>query len=187
MYRAVALLALREQIPLDDAEALATVARGHEISFGTDGDLYLDGVRAGAAIRTPQVASAVVPIAAHPPVRQVVVALQRDLLQDGTWVADGRDIGTVVAPDAPLKVFLTADAHVRAERRHAELTAAGHHVSVHDVLTEIVGRDTADSQRATSPLAVADDAHVVDTGGLSVDQVTDRLVQLVRENLEGVG
>ena len=110
-------------------------------------------------------------------------ALQQQLLRVGDWVADGRDIGTVVCPDADLKVFLTARADERARRRHAELLSGGDDVLLGDVLQDIVRRDALDSTRAESPLIAADDAVLLDSSELSIDQVVDRLEQLVGESV----
>ncbi len=182
MYRAVALLAARANVPADDEAALAALAAGHEIRLEpiAGGErVLIDGSDVSGDIRLPAVTAAVSAVAAHPEVRAVVVAQQRDILRHGDWVADGRDIGTAVAPGAEVKVFLTADAAERARRRHAELAAGGDDVVLGDVLQDIVTRDAADSSRATSPLMVAPGAHVIDTSDLEIDEVVDRVVDLV--------
>lgn len=185
MYRAIALLALRQGVDLDDAEGLSRLARAHQIALRTtsEGDrVSIDGDDVTSAVRTPQVTDAVSQVASHRGVRIEIVALQQRLLRDGDWVADGRDIGTVVCPDADLKVFLTARADERARRRHAELLLGGDDVVLGDVLQDIVRRDALDTTRAESPLIAASDAVQLDTSELSVDQVVERLEQLVGES-----
>ena len=164
MYRCVALAELRgAEDPLSS-----------EIGLG-DGQVTLDGEDVTAEIRTPQVSARASEVAARPEVRGHLVALQRSMIRNGDYVAEGRDIGTVVAPDAELKVFLTASPEERAQRR-AEQTGA----DPAQVLAEQRERDARDETREHSPLAPADDALLVDTTGLSVDEVVERIAQLVQ-------
>ena len=158
MYRAVALSLLREP---GDA---ATRAREIEIDFGDP------------AIRTREVSEAASRVAQDPSVRTALVEKQRELMANGDWVAEGRDIGTVVAPDAELKVFLTADPEERARRRAAELGA-----DMEVVLRDQALRDEQDRSREHSPLEAAPDSVEVDTTGLSIDEVVDRIGELARE------
>ena len=159
MYRAVALQALR------NGSSPAEAARELDLELAKSPD-----------IRTPEVSEAASRVAKDPDVRAALVEKQRTLMNEGDWVAEGRDIGTVVAPDAELKVFLTADPRERAERRAAEL---GGDVEV--VLRDQALRDEQDRTREHSPLRPADGAVEVDTTGLSIDQVVDRISELVRE------
>ncbi|HEY8763556.1 MAG TPA: (d)CMP kinase [Solirubrobacteraceae bacterium] len=168
MYRAVALAALRA-----GAEP-AAVAGSVKIELG-DG-VRLDGRDVSAEIRTPEVSEAASRAASEPAVREAMVAQQRRMLSDGDWVAEGRDIGTVVAPQAELKVFLTADPHERARRRAAELGA-----DAATVLAEQQIRDQRDSTRELSPLAPAPGAVVLDTTGLGLDEVVAKVAELMRE------
>ena len=168
MYRAVALAALRA-----GAES-AAVAGSVKIELGEG--VRLDGRDVSAEIRTPEVSEAASRAASEPAVRQAMVAQQRRMLSDGDWVAEGRDIGTVVAPQAELKVFLTADPHERARRRAAELGA-----DAATVLAEQQIRDQRDSTRELSPLAPASGAVVLDTTGLSLDEVVAKVAELARE------
>jgi CMP/dCMP kinase len=168
MYRAVALAALRA-----GAEP-AAVAGSVKIELG-DG-VRLDGRDVSAEIRTPAVSEAASRAASEPAVREAMVAQQRRMLSDGDWVAEGRDIGTVVAPQAELKVFLTADPHERARRRAAELGA-----DAATVLAEHQIRDQRDSTRELSPLAPAPGAVVLDTTGLGLDEVVAKVAELTRE------
>ncbi len=164
MYRCIALAELRGA---EDPLACA-------IAFG-DGQVTLDGEDVTDQIRTPQVSARASEIAARPEVRGHLVALQRRMIRDGDFVAEGRDIGTVVAPDAELKVFLTASPQERAQRRAAQTGA-----DPAQVLAEQTERDERDSTRAHSPLAPAADALRVDTTGLGVDAVVARIAQLVQ-------
>jgi cytidylate kinase len=181
MYRCVALAA-RERG--GDAD-VARLARTLEISLGTDASgaerTLLDGRDVTEAIRAPEVSPAASRVAAEPDVRAALVAKQRALLARGDWVAEGRDIGTVVVPDAEVKVFLTASASERARRRAAELGA-----NASSVLAEQSARDERDATREHSPLAPAADAIVLDTTELDRAQVVARVVELVRRRRAGL-
>jgi cytidylate kinase len=190
MYRSVALAALERgggELPTTPA-ALGEIARATTIQFvsapatagtadapGAAGLVLLDGHDVSAAIRAPEVSAAASIVAAEPAVREALVAKQRELIERGDWVAEGRDIGTVVAPDAAIKVFLTADPRERARRRAAELGA-----DIETVLVEQMLRDERDSVRAHSPLRAAPGAVVLDTSGLDVAQVVGRIAALAR-------
>ncbi len=163
MYRAVALAELRGA---DDPLACA---------IGLDPTVTLDGEDVGAEIRTPQVSARASEVAARPEVRLALVERQRELIAAGDYVAEGRDIGTVVAPDAELKIYLTASPQERARRRAAETGD-----DAEAVLADQVARDERDSTREHSPLRAAGDAIEVDTTGLSIDEVVDRIVALAR-------
>jgi len=174
MYRCVALRVLWE--PQREPAELAREA-SIELSgspSGEPGPVLLDGRDVSAEIRAPEVSAEASRVAADPGVRDALVAKQRELIARGDWVAEGRDIGTVVAPDADLKVFLDADSRERARRRAAELGA-----DVEVVLAEQVMRDERDSSREHSPLRAAADAVALDTTGLSVEQVVRRIAALV--------
>jgi CMP/dCMP kinase len=174
LYRCVALLSL--SAPLQEP---AVLARNATIELGTappgvTDRVLLDGRDVTEEIRTPEVSEAASRVAADPGVREALVAVQRELIARGDWVAEGRDIGTVVAPDAELKIFLTASPQERARRRAAELGAD----SV-AVLAEQTLRDERDSTREHSPLAPAPGAVMLDTTGLSVNDVVDRIARLL--------
>ena len=190
MYRAITWLALERGIPSSDAAALEALARAHpvEIEPTDDGDrVRVDGRDVTAAIRRPEVADEVSEVAAHPGVRDQVVAAQRALLATGDWVSDGRDVGTTVCPTADLKVFLTASIEERARRRHAELAARGIEMDEAQVLEDVRRRDHLDSTRATSPLRVAEGAVVVDSSDLDAEEVADLIVGLADEVRAGAG
>jgi cytidylate kinase len=168
MYRCVALLALAAP-----HRAPGELAREARIELGAR--LLLDGRDVGAEIRTPEVSEAASIVAADPAVREALVAKQRELIAEGDWVAEGRDIGTVVAPEAAVKVFLTAEPGERARRRAAELG-----VEASTVLAEQTMRDQRDETRAHSPLRPAPGAVVLDTTGLEVTQVVERIAALAK-------
>jgi cytidylate kinase len=175
MYRTVALAALDRRIPLDDGERLGELAWGLEIGF--DGDsIRLDGKAVGGRIRSPEVTVASSKVSVHPQVRQAMVKRQRELIASGDYVAEGRDIGTVVSPDSPLKVFLTASEEERARRRAGETGE-----SIDRVRDAIEARDQRDATRKHGALRAAEDSVEVDTTDLSVEQVIERVVELARE------
>jgi cytidylate kinase len=167
MYRSVGLAALER--------GLDPVAVADDVRVEVGEQVLLDGRDVTEAIRDPAVSEAASRAAAEPIVRRAMVAQQRRLLSRGDWVAEGRDIGTVVAPEAEVKVFLTADPEERARRRATELGG-----DPATVLAEQVIRDQRDSSRADSPLVQAPDATVIDTTGLSLPEVVARVVKLVR-------
>jgi len=183
-YRCVGLLSLRapgaEPVGLARGATIQLRARaGAGTVAGSGGEapeVLLDGEDVSAAIRAPEVSEAASLVAADPDVRSALVAKQRELLDSGDWVAEGRDIGTVVAPDAAVKVFLTADPTERARRRAAELGA-----DAAAVLADQALRDERDTTRAHSPLRPADGAVTLDTSGLPVVEVVERIEQLVSD------
>jgi cytidylate kinase len=174
MYRCVALAGLERGCDLDDAMEIGELARGLTIELG-DKRVALDGREVGTAIREPEVTEAASRVSAHLPVREAMVALQRQMIAADRYVAEGRDIGTVVSPDAPLKIFLTATAEERARRRAAQ---AGEDEAA--VLLAQKERDERDETREHGALRAAPDAVEIDTTGLSLDRVVDRVVELAR-------
>ncbi len=174
MYRCVALVAIERGADLDDPEAMASLAGGLAIRLA-EGRVELEGRDVSAAIRAPEVTAAASRVSVHPGVRNAMVARQRTLIADGRYVAEGRDIGTVVSPDAPLKVFLTASDDERARRRAAETGEP-----IETVLAAQRRRDERDRGREHGALRSAADAVELDTTGLSVEQVVERIVVLAR-------
>jgi cytidylate kinase len=173
MYRSVALAAAERGVPPAQlADSIRIELAGN--TQGESGRVLLDGRDVTSSIRAPEISEAASRAAADPAVRKAMVAEQRRLLEHGDWVAEGRDIGTVVAPDADLKVFLTADPHERARRRAAELGA-----DVDTVLVEQAIRDERDRVREHSPLVPAPGAVVLDTTGLIVPEAVQRIVALI--------
>ncbi|MCG6659666.1 (d)CMP kinase [Halomonas campisalis] len=180
LYRLTALAAQRRGVSLDDETALAELAADLDVVFLAEEEgarVLLDGDDVSRAIRTEQVGDAASRVASLPAVRQALLQRQRDFRQAPGLVADGRDMGTVVFEDAPLKVFLTASASERARRRHLQLQEAGVDASLSSLLKEIQARDARDMQRSVAPLVPADDALELDTTSLSIPEVVDRLTE----------
>jgi CMP/dCMP kinase len=175
MYRTVALAALERGVPLEDGERLGEMAWGLEIGFEGD-TIRLDGKPVGGRVRSPEVTVASSKVSVHPQVRQAMVKRQRELIAAGNYVAEGRDIGTVVSPDSPLKVFLTASEAERARRRAHETGQP-----LERVREAIEDRDQRDATRKHGALRAAEDSVELDTTDLSVDQVVERVVDLARE------
>jgi cytidylate kinase len=186
MYRAVAFRALIDGTPLYDEEAVAKIAREEPIVFVHDGDdpiarrVLIGDMDVTKGIRTPSVDDAVSHVAKRRSVRDAMVEQQRVLGHQGDIVVEGRDIGTVVFPDADLKVFLTATPEERATRRAAEQSQSGHVVDPIGVRESMLRRDEIDSNREMSPLQPAEDSVLVDSTGLSIDQVVDLVVELAQ-------
>lgn len=180
LYRLATLQALRRGAPLEDAEALATIARDLEIAF-RDGKLWLAGEDVTEAVRTEAVSAATSRVAASPAVREALLARQRAFREGPGLVADGRDMGSVVFPDATLKVFLTADVATRAERRHKQLMEKGMCAKMADVVEELRQRDARDSARPVAPLRHYPDAVFLDTTRLTIDQAVGQVLAWYRE------
>src|SRR5262245_61823760 len=172
MYRALTWLALKRAFDLSDDERLGALAREHPIVFEDESRVFIADTDVTAAIRRTQIDRLVPVVARHPQVREVMRERQRELGREGDVVIEGRDIGTVVAPDAAVKVYLVADAKVRAERRLAERPEIGGDA----LATDLRMRDESDAAR----MRPAPDAHQIDTTTLHVDDVVDRIEQLVR-------
>ena len=183
MYRAVTLLALRQGVPLDDGSALAELARSAELTFTAAGRLLAQGEDVSEEIRRPAVSAAVSQVSAHPEVREVLVAEQRRLASEGNVVMEGRDIGTVVCPTAAVKIFLVADSRVRADRRQKELLAKGERLDSQQAQADIEARDRYDSSRPVAPLKAADDAVVLDSTELTIDEMVALAERIVRERM----
>jgi cytidylate kinase len=180
LYRLVALMALEREIALDDEAALAEAAAGMEVEFG-EGTVQLDGRDVSTALRGEDVSVAASRVAAHPAVRRALLERQRAFRAPPGLVADGRDMGSIVFPDAPLKVFLTADVATRAERRHKQLMEKGMYGKIDDVVAELRRRDERDSSRPVAPLRHYPDAVFLDTTRLTIDQAVERILGLWRE------
>lgn len=178
MYRAVTLCAINQGAVSEqsvDEQAVVALLDGVDISFRFNSergasDVYVNGECVESKIRSIEVSNCVSRISSIKEVREKLVALQQQMGRDRGVVMDGRDIGTVVFPDAELKIFMTADPKVRAERRYAELTAKGDKVTMEEILENVVSRDKADMTRAISPLRQADDAIILDNSYMSVEE-----------------
>lgn len=186
LYRAVTLAALQQLHAVGDeqrvdrlAEEVQIDVRKPSLEDGRKVDVYLDGVDVTWDIRTPTVEADVSQVSAYPGVRLAMIDQQRRIGRRGQVVMIGRDIGTVVLPDADLKVYLDASAEERARRRYAENIKRGIDTPYEEILRSIRNRDTIDSTRAVAPLKPADDAVIVNTDGMTIDEVVDRLYALV--------
>jgi CMP/dCMP kinase len=175
MYRCVALAALERDVDPDDGEAMAELARSLALELG-GGRVHLDGLDVSLAIREPRVSAAASRVSVHAAVREAMVAEQRRLIAAGRYVTEGRDIGTVVSPDAVLKIFLTASPEERARRRAVQ---TGEDPAA--VLTAQSERDARDEGREHSALRAAEDAVEIDTTGLSLDQTVEKVETLARD------
>ena len=186
MYRALAYLALRSQTDLDNERALVHLCDHHKIRVKPDSQttvgyrVSVDGGELGAELTSTSVTAVVSTVAAHALVRERLVEEQRAIAAEGPVVMAGRDIGTVVLPQAKFKIYLTASVEERVERRRAELQAAGVDVDAHQLLDEIRERDRLDETRLTSPLRPALDARIIDSTGMTADQVADEIVEMVQ-------
>ena len=192
LYRTVALSALRQGIVTDDDAALAALVGRIRISFKATADenrVYLDGEDVSAEIRTPEVSLLASAVSARPVVRAGLLGLQRRLALEAPVgaVLEGRDIGTVVFPDADLKFFLEASPDVRARRRYEELFQKGTESTLDAVLADQTQRDRNDASRAVAPLKPADDAVRVDSSGLPLSEVVQQLERVIRERLSARG
>lgn len=183
MYRAVAWKALSQGITLTEEDEIAHIAGSIEIDFaeGDGSRIFVNGVDVSKEIRTPEVTRLSSPVSAILGVRRHLVAQQRRLAGNGGVVMEGRDIGSVVLPNAEVKVFLTASIGERARRRHEEMKAAGMDVDIEKLKREIEERDRRDSTRRDSPLVKVPDAVTIDTDGLSVEEVVERILSLCAE------
>lgn len=183
IYRALGYAAVQRGVALDDPVALAALARGLPLSFelGTDGTAiaHLAGEAIGDRIRTEAAGTAASQVAAHPKVRDALFALQQRFRRAPGLVADGRDMGTVVFPDSTLKLFLTASARVRAERRHKQLIEKGVSATIHALFEEISARDKRDRERSVAPLIPAEDAVEIDTTLMSAETVWRQVLMLL--------
>jgi cytidylate kinase len=181
MYRAVALVARERGVAWDDASALGALAVGLHFQFGWDQGLLrlaVDGVDVTRAIRVDDVGQGASAVSVHPAVRSALLEQQRRLGERGGVVVDGRDIGTVVLPDAQLKVYLDASVDERARRRHEELVRRGESVSLEAVRSALIARDRQDMEREVAPLRPADDAVRIDTTDLTIPQATERVLAM---------
>jgi cytidylate kinase len=185
LYRLVALAARRRGIPLDDAGALARLAADLDVRFGADASggelIWLDGDPVRSELRTEEAGKGASTVAALQGVRDALLTLQRSFRKPPGLVADGRDMGTHVFPDAALKVFLTASAEERARRRHKQLNDKGIDVSLAALSRDIEDRDRRDTERSVAPLRPAEDARILDSSGKSIDSVVNTVLDWSKE------
>ena len=179
MYRAVTLYVLEH-----GDEIIQDISNHIHITFGTSDEVYLNDKDVSKEIRSPEVTNNVSRIAAIGEVRTYLVDMQREISRTSSVVMDGRDIGTTVLPDAEVKIFMQASPKVRAERRLLEETARGNNIDLETLTAEIIRRDEIDSTRKISPLVKAEDAVLLDTSHLSIEEAETKIIQLVEDKLE---
>lgn len=187
MYRSVALLATRRQIPLDDAQSLRQLCRQMHLEFQrseTGEKIFVDAEDVSDAIRSPEVSLLTSKVAACPAVREELVRMQQKMGEEGGVVLEGRDIGTVVFPQAEIKFYLSASAEERGHRRYEELRAKGVEVDLQQTISEVRARDEADSGRELAPLKQAEDAINIDSTGLTIEQVKALMFKVVNGKLQ---
>lgn len=189
IYRTVGLAAARAGLPLGAEQDVLKLLPGLDIAFGYGEDgaqhMYLNGEDVSGLIRTPEISMRASEVSAMPEVRACLLDMQRKMAESHSVIMDGRDIGTVVLPNASLKIFLTASPERRAERRYLELREKGATDSYDEVLRDIIKRDKIDSSRAAAPLKRADDAIEVDTSELSLDESIERICALISDRTGG--
>lgn len=181
LYRVAAHAALCRGVALEDEMGLAAMAHGLDLRF-EDGEVYLDGAAVGDAIRTEEVGRAASRIAALPALRSALLDVQRAFRKSPGLVTDGRDMGSVVFPDATVKVFLTASAEERAQRRYKQLIEKGFDANLAALVQDLRERDARDAGRQAAPLRQGDDAHLLDTTALSIDAAVDQVLSWYRKH-----
>ncbi len=186
LYRSLALGVLRAGADPKNEEEVIPLLGGLQVTLGFENgeqQVFLNGENVSGLIRTPEVSMGASQVSAHPPVRSFLFDLQRNIAEANNVLMDGRDIGTVVLPNAQVKIFLTATPEERARRRVAQLEASGQSCDFAQVLAEVIQRDEQDSTRAIAPLRQAEDAVLVDTTGETVEESLDRMERIIREKL----
>ena len=181
MYRAVALYMLNNDVNVEDEVAVSEAVANVVVDLAYEGDeqqILLNGENVNGLIRTPKVSAAASKTSAYPAVRARLLDLQKNIAANNSVLMDGRDIGTVVLPNAELKIFLTASAEVRGERRYKELIAKGEKADLSSIIADIEKRDEQDRNRAVSPLVQAEDAVLVDTSNMTIDEVVNHIIEL---------
>jgi len=187
LYRAIGLCAYRNNIGSKDADAIIKMIKDIrvELAFNDKKEqvVLLNGEDVSGLIRTPEISMYASDVSAIPAVRAFLLDLQRNMAKTNNVIMDGRDIGTVVLPDAQIKIFLTASPEVRAKRRYDELIEKGMDVKYEDVLSDVITRDYNDSHRDVAPLRPADDSILVDTSDLDLDASIDKLLSIIKERM----
>jgi len=183
MYRCVALKVVKTGIDYNDEAALKELLKGIKIDFSSDGKVFLDGEDVSSAIRTDEISMMASNVSTKLTVRKHLVKMQQKIAKNKGYIMDGRDIGTVVLPDAEVKIFMTASAETRAKRRYLENQERGIKSNLRALTQEIIERDYQDSHRKHSPLKKADDAIEIDTSEMTIVQVVDEIMKIVEEKL----
>ena len=179
MYRCVGYQANRSNIDTNDAAALAKMIDGMEIDFDSKGNVYINGEDVSSAIRQNQVSMLASSVSVHPEVRERLVAMQRKIAENKGYIMDGRDIGTVVLPQAELKVFMIASVEARAQRRYQEYISKGIEADYKEIYDDIEKRDYQDIHRSVSQLKKADDALELDTSDMTVEEVEEAIEKMI--------
>jgi len=186
LYRSIGLNALRKGVDLADTNAIEKSLEGMkvELSFDSQGAqiVLLNGEDVSSLIRTPEVSMSASKVSAVPAVRAFLLDLQRNMAKTQSVIMDGRDIGTVVLPNAEVKIFLTASPEIRAKRRFDELIEKGQEVKYEDVLADVIERDYNDSHREIAPLKPAEDSKLADTSGLTLEESINLIINIIKEN-----
>ncbi|MBQ8572238.1 MAG: (d)CMP kinase [Ruminococcus sp.] len=186
LYRSIGLNALRKGVDLADSTAIEKSLEGLEVELSFDDNgaqiVLLNGEDVSSLIRTPEVSMSASKVSAVPAVRAFLLDLQRNMAKTQSVIMDGRDIGTVVLPDAQVKIFLTASPEIRAKRRYDELIEKGQDVKYEDVLADVIERDYNDSHREIAPLKPADDSKLADTSGLTLEESIELIINIIKEN-----
>lgn len=183
MYRTMALACFREGIKADEEEKVVDKCKSVNITLGYENDtqkVYLEGEDVSTQIRQEEIGNMTSAIAVYPPVRKILVEMQQDLAKKNDVVMDGRDIGTAVLPNADLKIYLTASSRTRAERRYNELVEKGQKCDIDEIEKDIKERDYRDMHRDVSPLVQAEDAVLVDSSDMNIEQVVEAIINLVK-------
>ena len=186
LYRTVGLYSLRNGVDTKNSAAVTATLDKIDISLGFTDEgqrVFLNGEDVSEAIRTPEASMGASDVSSVPEVRAFLLSLQKDIAKSNDCIMDGRDIGTVVLPDADVKIFLTASPEIRAKRRYDELVAKGQQVKYEDVLDDLIKRDYQDSHREIAPLKPAEDSVTLDTGDMNFEQSLDALVSLINKML----
>ena len=181
MYRAVAYKALKENLEIDDEENIVKMINKMDLKQTPDGKIFLDGEDVSEAIRTNEMSMGASNVSKLKNVRKALVAMQQKIAENGGYILDGRDIGTVVLTDAPVKIYMVASAEARANRRVMQNKEKGIEADYDLILEDINKRDYQDSHRENSPLKQADDAILIDTSDLTIDEVVDKIMVLINE------
>lgn len=187
MYRAIALCAKEQQCSNDDVDKLHKILDETELSFDANGNILLSGRNVSKEVRLPEIATLASELSTIPEVREKLVARQKEIGSGGAVVLEGRDIGTVVFPDAELKIFLVADPNIRAARRVDEMLELGADISLEEMKRQLAERDRRDRERTLSPLTKADDAIELDTTNLTIESQVEKVVELARQRMQELG
>ena len=186
LYRSIGLNAIRNNVDLSDSNAIENSLEGMKVELAFDAQgaqiVLLNGEDVSSFIRTPEVSMSASKVSAVPAVRAFLLDLQRNMAKTQSVIMDGRDIGTVVLPDAEVKIFLTASPEIRAKRRYDELIEKGQEVKYEDVLADVIERDYNDSHREIAPLKPAEDSKLADTSGLTLEESIELIINLIKEN-----